>query len=90
MMTTRPTGTLDTCRWSGLRFPPMTTTHAQLAATMLLGQPVSGWIVARRTDGLSWRKIALALRDATGGQVDVTHETVRAWADDDAAEQVPA
>ncbi len=65
-------------------------TPSQLAATMLLDQPVSGWITNRRAEGMSWRKIALALRDTTSGQVDVTHETIRAWADDDAAEQVPA
>lgn len=36
--------------------------------------------VADRRPAKSWRRIALDLRDATDGKVDVTPETVRKWA----------
>lgn len=35
------------------------------------------WVTARRSDGVSWRRIAVELEDETG--IDVTHETVRSW-----------
>ena len=50
-------------------------------ASLLLGQPVEDWIHERRDEGLSWRLVTRALMQRTNGQVDVTHETVRAWAD---------
>lgn len=58
----------------------MEPTPTRRLARVLLGQPVEQWIRDRRTAGKSWRRIALELRDTTNGQIDVTHETVRAWA----------
>lgn len=52
---------------------------------MLLAQPVDQWIQDRRADGMSWRAITRLLCDKTNGQIDITHETVRAWARQDAA-----
>jgi hypothetical protein len=52
---------------------------------MLLGQPVRTWIVERRAGGASWRTIAADLGKATNGQVSVSHEAVRQWAEESAA-----
>lgn len=62
-----------------------TQTPTQRLASILLGRPLSGWIEERRNEGRSWRLIARDLFDATNGQIDVTHETLRAWSDRDAA-----
>lgn len=51
----------------------------QRLADLLLDQPVVQFIAERREAGDSYRSIALALRDATGGEVDVTDVTVRTW-----------
>ncbi len=52
-------------------------TDKQRLATILLGQPVNEWIIAKRAMGMSWRSIANHLEDETA--VSVTHETVRSW-----------
>lgn len=62
---------------------PMTPT--QRLAGMLLGQPVTDWVVVRRDAGRSWRLVARDLYEATNGQVDVTHETLRLWIEGRAA-----
>ena len=31
---------------------------------------------------MSWRAVTKLLCDKTSGQIDITHETVRAWAED--------
>ena len=53
-----------------------------LADTLLPDGGVAKFIAARREQDkpASWRSIALDLRDATDGRVDVTPETVRKWA----------
>lgn len=56
----------------------MPPTHAQRLASILLGQSVHEWIALRRPD-TSYRQIAHELREATGGAVDVTGETLRGW-----------
>ena len=33
-----------------------------------------------RAEGMSWRRIALALRDETDGELDVTPMTLTVWA----------
>lgn len=51
-----------------------------LADTLLPDGDVTDFITERRDAGASWRRIALDLRDATDGRVDVTPETIRKWA----------
>ena len=63
----------------------MATTPTQRLAGNLLGYPVAEFIQLRRESGIAWRHIARELREATSGQIDVTHETVRAWANKEAA-----
>lgn len=65
----------------------MDVTPTQRLASLLLNQPVAGWITERRDAGTSWRRIACDLCATTGGQVDVTAETLRGWFATD-AEQV--
>lgn len=62
-----------------------TETPTQRLASILLGRPLDGWIAERRAAERSWRLIARDLYEATNGQIDVTHETVRAWFVQDAA-----
>jgi len=54
-------------------------------ATLMLGRPVGEWITEARGHGLSWRAIAEQLADDTGGEITVTHETLRSWVAQDAA-----
>lgn len=42
-----------------------------------LGVPLDRWVRTRRADGMSWRRLSLALGDQVG--VDVSHETLRLW-----------
>lgn len=60
-------------------------TPTQRLATLLLGQPVQGWIATQRQAGSSWRKIADDLKTATNGQIDISYEAVRGWHDEAAA-----
>lgn len=63
----------------------MAQTPTQRLAGMLLGMPIHEWIEQRRSAGRSWRLVARDLYEATNGQIDVTHETVRVWFEDVAA-----
>jgi hypothetical protein len=54
--------------------PPSAT---QQLAEIKLGSSLEEFVTSRRQRDVSWRKISLELRDATG--VDVTHETLRSW-----------
>jgi hypothetical protein len=40
---------------------------------------VQEWIAGQRALGHTWRHISTALKDATNGQVIVTHEALRGW-----------
>lgn len=60
-------------------------TPTQRLASLLLGRPVQHWIAEQREAGWSWRKIAHDLKVATNGQVDISHEAVRGWAERTAA-----
>jgi hypothetical protein len=57
--------------------PPATRT--QQLVEVLLGEPLEGWVVARRADGLSWKAITAELTECTNGQCDLNPETLRAW-----------
>lgn len=54
-------------------------------ASILLDRPVEDWIQEQREQGKSWHKIALALHNATGGQIELTGEAIRLWSKGDAA-----
>lgn len=63
----------------------MPATPSQKLATLLLGTDLEAFVRERRADGTSWRHIARAIYEATNGEVDVTHETLRVWYPDDEA-----
>jgi hypothetical protein len=50
-------------------------------ADKLLDGELHEFIADRRAAGVSWRLISRALYEATEHQVDVTHETLRTWAE---------
>lgn len=54
-------------------------TATQRLASLLLKQDVLAFIAERREAGVAWRHIARDIYEATGGQVDVTYETLRTW-----------
>ena len=60
---------------------PTETTASQRLATVLLEQPVQDWIAGQRELSLSWRDVADTLATVTHGQVIVSHETIRQWAE---------
>lgn len=64
-------------------------TPTQRLASHLLGHDVGAYIRYRREIGRSWRMLARDIYEATDHEVDVSHETIRAWAkpapDEDAA-----
>jgi hypothetical protein len=50
------------------------------AVAEALGCDVLEYLAAARAEGKSWRRIERAIWDATRGKIDVTAETLRAWA----------
>lgn len=54
-------------------------TPTQRLASLLLGSDVRAFIAEKRAAGRPWRFIARDLYEATDGQIDVTHETLRQW-----------
>lgn len=67
----------------------MDATPTQILASLRLGRNVTEWASERRsaTPRPSFRKIATELREITGGQVDVTDETIRNWLRPEPVEQ---
>lgn len=63
---------------------PIPTTHTAQLLDLKLEGGLEEFVTFRRKLGVSWRNIARQIHDATG--VAVTHETIRAWFPDDAAE----
>jgi hypothetical protein len=67
-------------------------TDKQRLASALLGRPVVPWVRERRNAGLTWRRIARELFDATDGKIDVVPLTLVNWtsgpAEDDEDESV--
>lgn len=64
---------------------PHILTTKQKLADVLLGDrgPLDEFVHLRRSNGSSWRMIALDLRTVTNNEVDVTGETLRAWFGDE-------
>lgn len=60
-------------------------TPTQRLAGLLLGEPVTPWINRRRAEGASFRAISRELFERTNGQIDLAHETLRLWTNEDAA-----
>jgi hypothetical protein len=58
-------------------------------ADMMLDGKLRQFVEERRSVGLSWRRIALDLRDETDRGIDVAHETLRGWFPED-RDQDPA
>lgn len=56
-----------------------TRTHGQKLADHLLPEGLDTFVAARRAEHKSWRQIAIDLRDATHGEVDITDVTLRNW-----------
>lgn len=50
-----------------------------LLADVLLDGKLREYVEAERKRGVSWRRIALNLRDLTDRRIDVTHVTVHSW-----------
>lgn len=68
----------------------MAATPTQRLADMLLApDSIEAFVRTRRAEGMAWRRIAQRLYEATGGEIDVTFETLRIWYPDEAGE-VPA
>lgn len=57
----------------------MRLTPSHRLADVLLPTTLAEFITAKRAAGRSWRLIARDLHEDTGGQVDVTPETLRNW-----------
>lgn len=57
----------------------MTDSPRQQLATLLLGRPVMVYLHGLRDTGLSLNGISVQLSDDTGGQVEVSYETIRQW-----------
>lgn len=51
----------------------------QRLASLLLGRDVLDFIEEHYANGTSYRRIAVALRDATDGEIDVSDQTIRSW-----------
>jgi len=56
---------------------PLTPT-ARLADHLLPGG-LHAFVLERRARGVSWRRIALDIRDETDKVIEVSHEVIRRW-----------
>jgi hypothetical protein len=52
-------------------------------ADHLLPGGLEDFVRSRRATGVSWRRIALALYEATGHAIDVTDQALSRWFDDE-------
>lgn len=56
-----------------------TDSHSYRLADHLLNGGLRDFVLTRRDAGASWQQIANDLRDATGGVVDLSRESIRVW-----------
>lgn len=54
------------------------TPNAKLANHLLPGG-LEAYVAARRAEGLSWQRVADAIRTDTAGEVNVTRQALCAW-----------
>ena len=54
-------------------------TPTQALADAALGTSVREWALYLRSKGASWRAISWELNEATDGEANVSHETLRTW-----------
>lgn len=57
----------------------MRTTPTHRLADHLLPTTLADFVQERRAAGRSWRLVARDLHEDTGGQIDITAETLRSW-----------
>lgn len=57
----------------------MAPTPKQQLASVLLGENLDSYVATRRSTGRTWRLIARDIYEATNGQVDISHESLRGW-----------
>lgn len=50
-------------------------------ANLLIPGGIDAFVLTRRDEGKGWRVVARELWLTTGGEVDLTHETLRRWYD---------
>lgn len=76
--------------WNSFRSVRSAPTPTQRLADVLLGGEgaLGEFVRSRRDAGRSWRLIARDLYEVTDRQVDVTHESLRAWFPDNATAEV--
>ena len=60
-------------------------TPTQELAGLLLGEPLSAYVAAKRTGGYSWRRIAVQIAADTSDRIRVSGEALRGWYGDEAA-----
>jgi len=53
--------------------------------TQTTGSSLDEWLRSQRDEGLSWERIARALRETTEGAVEVSWSTVQRWAEAESA-----
>ena len=54
-------------------------TSTQRLAALLLEQPLDDYVATKRANGRSWQHIADRLSADTGGEINVSRETLRLW-----------
>ena len=54
-------------------------TYKYLLTQNLLGEPLRAYVERKRAEGKAWRLICMDLLADTGGQIDVTQQTLRNW-----------
>lgn len=54
-------------------------TPTRRLADLLLEDGLEAFVRERRAKGRSWRLISRDIWEATGGELDVTYETLRSW-----------
>jgi hypothetical protein len=62
-------------------------TPTRRLADLLLEGGLEHFVRSRRAEDRSWRLIARDIWEASDGQVDVTHETLRSWFPDEVAQE---